>query len=386
MLSALDPLGLPLVTQVVAGKAADDPLYLPAIKQVSQSLPGHGVLYVGDSKMAALSTRAYVQAQGDYYLCPLANTQMPDAELDGYLQPVWNGERPLLAVHRAEQRSARPVRHLDGAAARRAFGQASPGGHSRLTRASGQSSGGFDQLTVHKQGKAVSRDADSLQQAAQAILKAHQVQGLIRLQIDEQVRERPVRAYGTHPAAVRVERSFHLHSEVDQAAVSAATRRLGWRVYVTNHPEQTLTVKQAVLAYREEYLVERGFGRVIGKPLSLSPMYVHSDQRATGLIYLLSLALRILTILEGRCRQRLAEQHESLPGLYAGNPKRTTSRPTVEALLQAFRLIHLSVVTLGQQVHRHLTPLSELHLRILGLLDVSPVIYGRLGAESPQPP
>src|SRR5437764_8500943 len=72
-----------------------------AIKQVSQSLPGHGVLYVGDCKMAALSTRAYVQAQGDYYLCPLANTQMPAAELDGYLQPVWNGEHSLLAVHRA---------------------------------------------------------------------------------------------------------------------------------------------------------------------------------------------------------------------------------------------------------------------------------------------
>jgi transposase len=72
MLSALDPLGLPLATQVVAGKAADDPLYIPAIKQVSQSLPEHGVLYVGDCKMAALSTRAYVQAQGDYYLCPLA--------------------------------------------------------------------------------------------------------------------------------------------------------------------------------------------------------------------------------------------------------------------------------------------------------------------------
>ncbi len=101
MLSALDPLGLPLVTQVVAGNAADDPLYLPAIKQVSQSLPGHGVLYVGDCKMAALSTRAYVQAQGDYYLCPLANTQIPDAELDAYLQPVWNGACPLLAVPRA---------------------------------------------------------------------------------------------------------------------------------------------------------------------------------------------------------------------------------------------------------------------------------------------
>ena len=405
MLSALDPLGLPLVTQVVAGNAADDPLYLPAIKQVSQSLPGHGVLYVGDCKMAALSTRAYVQAQGDYYLCPLANTQMPDSELDAYLQPVWNGERPLLAVHRATAEGedeviaegyeqgielsskvqGQSVTWTERRLVVRSLKQAQAATaalHARL----GKAQAALTQLTVHKQGKPVYRDADALQQAAQAILKAHQVQGLIRLQIDEQAGERPVRAYGTHPAAVRVERSFHLHSEVDQAAVSAATRRLGWRVYVTNHPEQTLSLEQAVLAYREEYLVERGFGRLKGKPLSLAPMYVQSDQRATGLIHLLSVALRILTLLEGRCRQRLADQHESLPGLYAGNPKRTTSRPTAEALLQAFRLIHLSVVTLGQQTHRHLTPLSALQLRILGLLDVSPIIYGRLGAESPQPP
>src|SRR5258708_6684251 len=89
------------------------------------------------------------------------------------------------------------------------------------------------------------------------------------------------------------------------------------------------------------------------------------------------------------CRQSQTHHESSDSGslvVYAGNPKRTTSRPTAEALLQAFRLIHLSVVTLGQQAHRHLTPLSALQLRILGLLDVSPVIYGRLGAESPQPP
>ena len=405
MLSALDPLGLPLVTQVVAGSAADDPLYLPAIKQVSQSLPGHGVLYVGDCKMAALSTRAYVQAQGDYYLCPLTNTQVPDSELDAYLQPVWNGDRPLLAVHRVTAEGedkviaegyeqgielssdvqGQSVTWTERRLVVHSLKQAQAATAALQARL-GKAQAALTQLTVHKQGKPVYRDADSLQQAAQALLKAHQVQGLIRLQIDEQVGERPVRAYGTHPAAVRVERTFHLHSELDQAAVSAATRRLGWRVYVSNHPEQTLTLEQAVLAYREEYLVERGFGRLKGKPLSLAPMYVQSDQRATGLIYLLSVALRILTLLEGRCRQRLAEQHESLPGLYAGNPKRTTSRPTAEALLQAFRLIHLSVVTLGQQAHRHLTPLSELQLRILGLLDVSPVIYGRLGAESPKPP
>src|SRR5260370_3860571 len=41
MLSTLDPLGLPLVTQLVAGKAADAPVYMPAIQQVSQRLPEH---------------------------------------------------------------------------------------------------------------------------------------------------------------------------------------------------------------------------------------------------------------------------------------------------------------------------------------------------------
>lgn len=402
MLSALDPLGLPLATQVVAGQVADDPLYIAAIKQVSQSLQGHGMLYVGDCKMAALSTRAYVQAQGDYYLCPLANTQLSDQELDTYLQPVWSGERPLVAVHRATgegeliaegyEQTVVLSGEVEGQALtwteRRQIVRsvklaetAQAALHARL----GKAQAALEQMNTHKQGKKVYRDADSLQQAAQAILKEHRVEGLLRLQIEEHVAERVVRAYGNHPAEVRVERTLRLHSEVDEAAVSAATRRLGWRVYATNHPQQTLSLSQAVLAYREEYLVERGFGRLKGKPLSLSPMYVQSDQRARGLIHLLSLCLRILTVLEWRCRQPLADQHESLPGLYAGNPKRTTSRPTAEALLKAFQLIHLSVVILGQQAHRHLTPLSELQKRILCLLNIPPALYDRLGAESPKP-
>ena len=140
-----------------------------------------------------------------------------------------------------------------------------------------------------------------------------------------------------------------------------------------------------MLAYREVYLVEQGFGRLKGKPLTLSPMYVQSDQRATALVRLLSIGLRILTRLQWSCRQRLADTHESLPGLYAGNPKRTTSRPTAEALLSAFKSIHLSVVTIGQQLHRHITPLSALQQQILSLLDFSPAIYDWLSAEFPKP-
>src|SRR5262249_3641436 len=99
-LSVLDPLGLPLTTTVVAGQQADDPLYVPEIKRVQQSLGCRGVTYIGDSKMAALQTRAYVVKSQDYYLCPLPAVQVSRAELATLLEPVWSGAQPLQTVIR----------------------------------------------------------------------------------------------------------------------------------------------------------------------------------------------------------------------------------------------------------------------------------------------
>jgi transposase len=405
MLSALDPLGLPVATQVVSGQRADDPLYLPAIAQVSQSLDAHGLLYVGDCKMAALDTRAYLQAQQDYYLCPLSSKQLPDEVLEAYLQPVWAGEQSLRTVAR-EREAGQPEQIAEGyeqsvtlssevggrpiswterqliVRSHKLAKAATEGLHTRLAKAQAD----LKRLTEHKQGKKRYADGAALQQAAQAIIKRHRVEGLLRVSIEEHGQERAVRAYGDRPAALRVDHTLSLYTTVDEPAVAAAVRPLGWRVYVTNQTQEGLSLEQAVLAYREEYLVEHGFGRLKGKPLSLSPMYVQSDRRATGLIRLLSIGLRVLTLLEFRVRQRLADWQESLAGLYAGNPKRTTRRPTAEALLGAFQGIHLSIVTLGQQLHCHLTPLSALQQRILSLLDLSSDLYDHLCPEFPKPP
>src|SRR5438045_3566318 len=76
----LDPLGTPLATAVVPGNSTDDPLYVPAIRSVQQSLGVGGRTYVGDCKMAALATRAFVAASGDFYLCPLSEAQVSRAQ------------------------------------------------------------------------------------------------------------------------------------------------------------------------------------------------------------------------------------------------------------------------------------------------------------------
>ncbi len=91
-----------------------------------------------------------------------------------------------------------------------------------------------------------------------------------------------------------------------------AERRLGWRVNGTNQPATNLTLEQAVLAYRNEYLVERNFGRLKGRTLSLTPMYLADDNRATGLIRWLTVGLRILTLVEGVVCQHFSESGEQL--------------------------------------------------------------------------
>ena len=98
MLSTLDPLGLPVATEVVAGNRADDPLYIPAVNRVRNSLERRGLLYIGDCKMAAIETRGYIETGGDYYLCPLPANQLATGELESYLEPVWTGEQELTRI------------------------------------------------------------------------------------------------------------------------------------------------------------------------------------------------------------------------------------------------------------------------------------------------
>jgi len=104
---------------------------------------------------------------------------------------------------------------------------------------------------------------------------------------------------------------------------------------------EKLLLDDAVLIYREEYFIERAFGRLKGKSLSLTPMYLQRDNHATGLIRLLIIGLQVLTLLEFVVRSKLEEEEADIAGLYSGNPSLQTSRPTAEALLGAFNYIDL---------------------------------------------
>jgi transposase len=405
MRSVLDPLGLPVATDIVPGQRADDPLYLPAIARVRESIGRRGLLYVGDCKMGALETRASLQAGGDCYLCPLAEVQLPPAVLEGYLESVASGHQPLTRItrltvtgtrqhsadgyDRLEPLTAEVAGHLVAWTERRLVvrsRQLARAGatalHVRLARARAA----VTALNDRGRGKPRFSDVPALQVAVEAMLTRYRVQGLLTVRYTERVREHPLRRYGSRPATVQVERDLGVKAVVERQAVATAIGRLGWRVYATHTPVEQLSLSQAVLAYRSQYLVESAMGRLTGHPLCLTPMYVERDDHASGLIRLLSVGLRVLTLLEFVVRQQLAAVRTVLIGLYTGNPKRATARPTTERLLKRFEGLTLTIIWEGRRRRYHLTPLSRVQRRILTLLKFPVDIYTKLCPDSRKPP
>lgn len=115
-------------------------------------------------------------------------------------------------------------------------------------------------------------------------------------------------------------------------------------------------------------------------------MYVQRDDHATGLIRLLSIALRVLTLMEFVGRRHLAVEKGQIAGIYAGNPKRETARPTAERLLEAFKDVTLTVIELPHQTICHVTALNSVQLRILEILGFSSALYTSLESISLEPP
>ena len=110
---------------------------------------------------------------------------------------------------------------------------------------------------------------------------------------------------------------------------------MGWQVQVTNAPAARLSLGDSVLAYRGGTCVERAFHLLKDQPLGIRPLFVHRDDQVQGLTHLLTLALRVLTLFEVLVRRGQEQDGEELAGLYPGQAKRTTDRPTAKRVLEA---------------------------------------------------
>ncbi|MCI0390272.1 MAG: hypothetical protein MOB07_16100 [Acidobacteria bacterium] len=241
----------------------------------------------------------------------------------------------------------------------------------RLARAQTQ----LRNLVVRKQGKR-RLDAEQTRAAAKQIITDCRVEGLLSVTIATKQTKRKVRGYKDRLARTQSEIKVSIKTKRDQEAIKGVKERMGWRIYATNHPK--LSLSQAVLAYREQYRIEDGISRLKGRPLGLSPMFLQAEPRMIGLIHLLTVALRVLTLIEFRVRRTLRVEKKTLSGIYAGQKGRQTTRPSAELLLKAFQGIDAVVGTVKGEFISYLSPLTTPQRRVLHLLELDIQLYDDL--------
>jgi transposase len=139
-----------------------------------------------------------------------------------------------------------------------------------------------------------------------------------------------------------------------------------------------MSLKHVVAAYRSAYLVEQGMRRWKGRALSLTPLSLRDEQRIVGLIFLLSIALRVLGLMQCVARENLKTEGTTLQGISPGQPGRQTTLPTTEMRLCALRGITLSRVTINGETYEHLTPLNPVQERIVALMRIPRETFSRL--------
>jgi transposase len=346
--------------------------------------------------MASLDTRAYIAASHNHYLCPLSAVQMPVAALQDLLVPVWTGAQSLTPVHRApEKESDTPELIANGFSYRVTLKVADVEWqeqrlvvHSlkharakqkaldeRLKTAEQE----IDALNRHGRGRKRLTEAE-VRAAVDCILKHREGFGLLTVDYTIETQLKRKRAYAGRPAQDAATVTVSVRAKRDAPAYEKTVRALGWRVFVCNDLE--LDLGEAVLAYREEYLVERGFRRFRGKTLGMTPLYLSSTTRIKGLIRLLCIGLRVLCLVEFAVREALQEKSEKLAGIYAANPKRATAKPTTEMMLRSFVGISMVVLNFGGADCRSVTPLNPVQSRILNLLGFPTAIYQGLNVQS----
>lgn len=392
-----------VAVEVVSGQKADAPLYLPVLERLRKTVLQPGLLYMGDSKMGAIATRTDIVAHSDFYLLPLSEVGEVPQLLAQSIENVVAGDQSatliyaqggkadsprLLAVGyettRSQSYTPSDGKHLTWE--ERLLVIRSPGEAQKevasLKKRLAEATKTLLALTPEPgRGRQQIRDESQLHQRADSVLERFRVRGYLRYTFQRQEvtktqyvgrgrggKERPKRT-------ITKIRYVITGVERDEIAITEATWRMGWRLYATNQDSAELPLDEAVRLYRQAPRIERHFHLFNDAPVGIEPIYLRRNDQIKGLVRLLSLCVRLLTLIEIVARRNLTQRGEKLSGLYEGNPNRQTDQPTATRLLKAFRQINRVQLNVAGQTICYLTPLSPLQRQILSILELTDTLY-----------
>lgn len=385
MMSALDPLAMPLAVDVVKGSGPDSNLYLPVIKRVQSIFKKKGNLYVGDSHLGSLSNRREIHLSGDYYLTPLNKKQISVEDLGKYLDQIKVPYDELPSIFTEFESKRKPAyyhelweeiedKENELKWEERRILVYSPdyargllnSFNNRLDEAEEK----IKNLVDSKMGRRNPKTLADLNIRIGLIIKKYKLEGCFEIVCSESVEQKKVRRHKNRLSEVREIRTLSIDLRREIAGIELKRKRLGWQVYGTNVPVEKIETGDLVKTYRDEYRIEHLFDYLINRDVGLLPIYLKKENRVKGLIRLLSLGMRFSMLIQHTTRTSLEEKKGSLKGIYPGNKGRATNRPTTPMLLRAFKGISMAWLNNEQIKIIQMTPIKEKQKEILDLMKI----------------
>jgi transposase len=361
--------------------------------------------------MAALETRADIAAHGDYYLMPLPKTGDNAQLFESWINTGLEQHEVTLQEYSKLDDKGTPFVYARGYEFERnctyqlnnktvSWGERVQVVRSELlqqqqaARLDGRLQQAEDELFKLTppvgRGHRQVREEEDLRAAIAAVLARHDLTGLLEVawRRDERVCTRQQGCGRPGPKrgqqAVTTVRYEVTGVKRLTAAIEETKKRYGWRVQVTNLSPKHCTLEAAILLYNGGWSVERDFHLLKDRPLGIQPFYVREEEQIIGLTRLLTIALRVLTLLELQVRSGLRAAGDQLSGLYEGQAKRKTATPTAVRLLKAISRMEITVTRAASAggPSWHITPLPPLLQRILELLKLPLNMYTQLAEDS----
>jgi len=356
-------------------------MYLPLIERVHSMMNSSEQLYVGDCKMGAINTRATIHSKNSCYLMPLAmGTEKIRKYFDGLVEEVVNGLQSAEIIYNtageyivAGYELSREQKHFlkdkEVFWNERLFvyrSKAFADNEIRIFEKKMQTvKEALYKLTPPlKQGAKQIRDEQQLKESIDVILKKNNMQDIITVRYEMQM-------------DLKKERYVIMDIFFDEIKIKNIKAKLGWRLMATNSLSSALSFREAILTYRNEWCLENNFKLLKKSYLGMSPMFVRKDNRLKGLCRLLSLALKLIALIQYQIRESLMLSNDEIKGLEKGKINSKTKKPTTSSILDKFvrEQITISKITIGNNFYYHMTPVDEELKKILLHLKIPLAIY-----------
>lgn len=383
-LSVSSDAAFPLFQKAYNGNTADVTTYVEQWNNLIDLLGNRDFLYVADSKLITKENMAHIHDNEGFFIAPapMYDTyknalyegldQHKQEVLIPYKDQINRGfEIPLPVTHDQKEYPFRMIILYDqGLSVRK---------RKTIDDRIEKTRNAFDDIS-NKLNKYKLKTKDNIQKACDAVLKKYQTSEFFKYTINNnpviayknKKRGRPSKNKTPQKTEV-VNDHFSLELIFDEEAYENELYHCGYYPLITNKPEEELSIRDAMMAHKNQYKSEH-INRRAKSSYKLEPIYLQTPERIEALLLLFKIALQVIILIERTARKNINERDKGLDGFMPN--RKDVRNPRTEYLLKEFEYIVKGDMILPDgKIYGFVSKLNELQSDILSILEVPEECY-----------